>query len=68
MTPAYLDFLRDVVITIHMNVRELQERKNFADQEELTHIDGKLQAYQEVLSILKYSANEFGVPGEEVGL
>ena len=68
MKTSYVEYIQDVLITIHMNIRELQERKNFADSEELTHIEAKLFAYHEVLSILRDSANEFGIPKDEVGL
>jgi len=51
-----------------MNLREIQERKNFADPEELTYIEAKLLAYHEMLSILRSSADEFGIPKEEIGL
>jgi hypothetical protein len=68
MTPSnYEKFLQDVLITLHANIRELKERKNFADPEELTHIEAKLLAYNEVLSILKQSADEFGIPRGEIG-
>ena len=68
MSPSYEEFLRDVVITIHENIRELQERKNFADPAELTHIDVKLIAYHEMLSILRHSAEEFNISKSEFGL
>jgi hypothetical protein len=51
-----------------MNIRELKERKNFADPEELPHIDVKLLTYEEVLSILRDSADEFKIPKAEFGL
>ena len=68
MNKSYEDFLRDVVITIQMNIREINERKNFADPEELTHINAKLLAYNEMLSVLRDSADEFGIDKEELGL
>jgi hypothetical protein len=68
MKASYIEYLQDVLITLHMNIRELQERKNFADPEELTHIEAKLLAYREVLSILRNSADEFGIPKRDVGL
>jgi hypothetical protein len=68
MTVSYQDFIRDVVITIYMNIRELKERKNFADPEEMPHIEAKLLAYEEMLSILRGSADEFKIPKEEFGL
>lgn len=68
MKPSYIEFLQDVLITLHMNIRELQERKRFADPEELTYIEAKLMAYQEMLSILRDSADEFNIPKGEIGL
>ena len=62
------EFVQDVVITIHANIRELKERMNFADPEERSYIDGKLQAYNEMLSALRASAVEFGIPSDELGL
>jgi hypothetical protein len=66
MPSLYTEFLQDVLITIHANIRELKERKNFAEPEELTHIEAKLLAYNEVLSILKDSAEEFNIPKDEI--
>lgn len=68
MEKAYEDFLRDMLITINLNLRELRERKNFAEPEELSHIEAKLLAYKEVLEIIRDAANEFGIPKEEFGL
>ena len=62
------EFVQDVVITIHSNIRELKERRNFADPEEQSYIDGKLQAYHEILASLRSSAKEFGIPVAELGL
>ena len=64
----YVEFVQDVLISLHMNIRELQERKGFAEPAELAHIEGKMVAYAEVLSILRFSAKEFGIAPEEVGL
>lgn len=68
MRDQFIPFIQDVLISIHENIRELKERKNFADPEELTHIEAKLIAYHEVLAMLRMSADEFGIPREEVGL
>jgi hypothetical protein len=68
MQARYEDFVRDVVITLHMNLREIRERKNFADPDELAHIEAKLLAYNEMLGILRDSAEEFGIPGKDLGL
>jgi hypothetical protein len=68
MDRIYVDYINDVIITIHANIRELKERKSFADPEELAYIDGKLQAYNEMLSILKAGAEEFKLPITELGL
>jgi len=56
------------LISIHENLHELQERKNFADPEDLTYIDAKIMAYNEMIAILKNSADEFGIPKQEIGL
>jgi hypothetical protein len=68
MEKQYIAFLQDVLISIHENLRELNERKAFADPEELDHIEGKLTAYREMLSILKMSASDFNIPAKEIGL
>jgi len=64
----YIEYIQDVLISIHENLRELQQRRNFAEPSELAHIDGKIQAYQEMLSILRMSAESFGLPKHEIGL
>jgi hypothetical protein len=68
MPDKFIPYIQDVLISIHENIRELNERKNFADSEELTHIEGKLMAYREVLAILKISAEEFKISTGEIGL
>lgn len=68
MSPLYEDFVRDVVISVHANIRELKDRRSFADPEELDHIDGKLIAYQEVLVMLRSSASDHHLPLSELGL
>jgi len=57
-----------VLISVHANLHELNERKSFADPDELDHIEGKIQAYQEVIAILKTSAGSAGLPPDETGL
>ena len=68
MDKQSIEYLQDVLISIHENLHELNERKNFADPQELTYIEGKIIAYQEMLSILKTSADQFRIPKEEIGL
>lgn len=68
MEKNYIEFIQDVLISIHENIRELRDRKGFADPEELTHIDAKLIAYEEVLAILRMSADEFQIPRKEIGI
>lgn len=68
MDKQSIEYLQDVLISIHENLHELNERKNFADPQELTYIEGKIVAYQEMLAILKTSADEFRVPKSEIGL
>lgn len=64
----YIEYLQDVLISIHENIHELNDRKAFADPEELGHIEGKLMAYREVIAILRESASGFGIPASEIGL
>lgn len=64
----YIEFVRDVLISVHENIHELNERKNFADADERSYIEGKLLAYREMLAILQASAAAFGLPKEELGL
>jgi hypothetical protein len=68
MPDKHIEFIQDVLITIHENIRELKERKTFADPEELTYIDAKLMAYHEVLSIMQMSADAFKIPRRDIGL
>ena len=68
MEKNYIEFIQDVLISIHENIRELRDRKGFADPEELTHINAKLIAYEEVLAILRMSADEFKIPKSEIGI
>jgi hypothetical protein len=68
MDNHYVEFIQDVLITIHENLHELSERRNFADPEELTHIEAKMLAYQEIIAILRTSADTFGLPRHDLGL
>jgi hypothetical protein len=68
MRNRYVEFVQDVLITLHANIRDLKERRSFADPEELTHIEAKLLAYNEMLSILRASADDFGLDRKELGL
>jgi hypothetical protein len=68
MQKRWIEFVQDVLITIHENIRDLKERRSFADPEELTHIEAKLLAYYEILSTLRDSATEFNIPHDQIGL
>lgn len=68
MSKQLIEFMQDVLISIHENIRELRERKNFADPLEQSHIDSKLLAYQEILSIIRFSADEFNIPKDKIGI
>ena len=68
MEKKYIEFIQDVLISIHENLHELNERKNFADPEELAHIEGKIMAYQEMLAIIRVSSDQFSLPKQEIGL
>jgi hypothetical protein len=67
MENKYIEYLQDVLISLHENIHEIRERKNFADKTELDYIEGKLMAYNEVLAILRSSAKQFEIPSEEIG-
>jgi hypothetical protein len=64
----YVEFIQDVLITLHANIRETKERRNFADPQELAHIEGRLQAYEEFLAILRSSADDVKIPRSDLGL
>ena len=68
MDKKSIEFIQDVLISIHENLHELQERKNFADPQEHTYIDAKIMAYQEMIAILKTSADQFDIPKDQIGL
>ena len=68
MEKQYIDFIQDVLISIHENLHELNERKNFAAPEELTHIEAKILAYHEIIAIIRVSAEEFDLPKKEIGI
>ena len=68
MQHRWVEFIQDFLITIHENIRELQERRNFAAPDELDHIEAKLLAYNEILFALQASAAEFKIPKDQVGL
>lgn len=68
MQPRWVEFIQDVLITIHENIRDLKERRSFADPEERTHIEAKLLAYHEILSALRSSAADFKIPQDQIGL
>lgn len=64
---TYLEFVHDVLISLHANSRDLREKLLFCDPEERDYLEGRLMSYQEVLLILRTSAQDFGVQGE-IGL
>jgi hypothetical protein len=64
----YIEFIQDLLISIHENLHELTERKNFADPEEHTHIEAKILAYREMLAIMRTSAEAFNLPTAEIGI
>ena len=66
MQERWVEFIQDFLITIHENIRELKQRRSFADPEELTHIEAKLLAYNEILSALKSGAVEFKIPQDQL--
>ena len=67
MQERWVEFVQDVLITIHENIRELKERRSFADPEEMNYIEAKLLAYYEILSAFKSSASDFKIPQDQLG-
>lgn len=62
------DFIQDVLISLHANIRDLEEKRTFADPEEHNYIDGRLFSYVEMLAILRASAKDTGVDPKRLGL
>ena len=62
------EFFHDVIITMYENIRDLEEKKAFADPEEKDYIAGRMFSYAEVLEIMKDSAKRFGYDRPELGL
>ncbi|GAA0890651.1 hypothetical protein GCM10009122_03300 [Fulvivirga kasyanovii] len=65
---ALTEYIHNVLITIHENIRETSDRKGWADEEELTHIESRLLTYNEVLQTFKIIAREMDLPERELGL
>jgi hypothetical protein len=62
------EFIQDVLITVHANIRDLEEKKGFADPVEQDYIDGRLFSYIEMLAVLRTSAQDFGIDPKAIGL
>ncbi|ADB37386.1 hypothetical protein [Spirosoma linguale] len=62
------EFIQDVLISIHANIRDLEEKKAFADAEEQDYIDGRLFSYLEILAILRASARDTDIDPKSIGL
>ena len=62
------EYIHNVLISIHENIREIKERKNWADPKELAHIESKLLTYHEVIQIFKFTAKDMGLDEKELGL
>ena len=62
------EFIQDVLITIHANIRDLEEKKAFADAEEQDYIDGRLFSYIEMFAVLRASAHDTGIDPKLIGL
>lgn len=62
------EFVQDVLITLHANIRDLEEKRAFADPEEHDYIDGRIVSYGEILAILRASARDTGIDPKAIGL
>jgi hypothetical protein len=61
-------YVQDIVISLYANIRDLEEKRAFADPEERDYIEGRLFSYGEVLSIIRASAKDFGIDVRGIGL
>jgi hypothetical protein len=68
MEEKYIAFIHDVRISIHENLQQLSDRKGFASADEQAYIDARIMAYQEMLSIMRASAEACQLPLDEIGL
>lgn len=69
MTKQQLEeFVQDVLISLHANIRDLEEKRTFADPNEHSYIDGRLFSYVEMLAILRASAKDTGIDPRRLGL
>ncbi len=67
-TLQFTEYFQDILISIHANIRDLEEKQAFADPEEQDYIAGRLFSYQEVLAIFRASARDTGLDPKELGL
>lgn len=65
---TYIFFVQDVLITLHANIRDLEEKLAFADPEEKDYILGRIFSYKEVLETIRMAARSFGIDKEELGI
>jgi len=62
------EFIQNVMIGLHENIREIRERKSWADSKEINYIETKLLTYNEILQLFKFTAKDMQLPEEELGL
>ena len=62
------DYIHSVVTGLHENMREIRDRKGWADPKEINYIESKLLTYNEVLQLFKMTAKDMELPEEELGL
>ena len=62
------DYIQNVVIGIHENIREIRDRKGWADPKEMNYIETKLLTYNEILQLLKMTAKDMELEEGELGL
>ena len=65
MEEKYIAFIHDVLVSLHENLQELRDRKGFASADEQAYIDARIMAYQEMLSIMRASAEACQLPLDE---
>ncbi|WP_232793572.1 hypothetical protein [Siphonobacter sp. SORGH_AS_0500] len=64
---TYLEFIHDVLITVHSGIHELRDRLAFCDPSERDYIEGRIFSYTELLQTIQASAKAFGL-SHEIGV
>ncbi|MBX9852470.1 MAG: hypothetical protein K2X86_12030 [Cytophagaceae bacterium] len=64
----FKNFLKDVISILKDNIRDLKEKRMFADDNEKDYIAARLFSYHEIISSIKSQLSEYNISEEEIGL